>query len=121
LRAEFPAEFWALFSARHKKIKALYEQLQVSSIAQLQAACDADQVANLPSFGKTTQTKLCQAIAGRAKHAGIFSSVRSRVKRKRCKTICARIRLSHVCIAGSYRRRKEIKATLSHRGDENAG
>ena len=43
LRAEFPAEILELFSLPGlgaKKIKALYEQLQVSSIAQLQAACD---------------------------------------------------------------------------------
>src|SRR5207247_11059657 len=55
-----------------KKIKALYEQLKVSSIADLQAACESGRVAELPGFGETTQTKLCNAIANRAKHAGSF-------------------------------------------------
>jgi DNA polymerase (family 10) len=44
----------------------------VSSIAQLQAACEAGRVAELPGFGKTTQEKLSAAIAGRTKHAGSF-------------------------------------------------
>ncbi len=116
LRAEFPAGILELFSLPGlgaKKIKALYEQLQVSSIAQLQAACDADQVANLPGFGKTTQTKLCQAIAGRAKHAGIFQlgQIASEAE-----TLQNDLRSHpdslHVCIAGSYRRRKETVRDL---------
>ena len=116
LRAEFPAGILELFSLPGlgaKKIKALYEQLQVSSIAQLQAACDADQVANLPGFGKTTQTKLCQAIAGRAKHAGIFQlgQIASEAE-----TLQNDLRSHpdslHVCIAGSYRRQKETVRDL---------
>ena len=44
LRSEFPAEILELFSLPGlgaKKVKALYEQLGVSSIAQLQTACTA--------------------------------------------------------------------------------
>src|SRR3954447_20554747 len=65
LRAEFPADILELFSLPGlgaKKIKALHEKLQVSSVAQLQAACAAGSVAELPGFGKTTQEKLCRAI-----------------------------------------------------------
>src|SRR5450759_1096611 len=75
LRSEFPAEILELFSLPGlgaKKIKALYEQLAVSSIAQLQAACESGRVAELPGFGKTTQEKLSRAIAERSKHAGSF-------------------------------------------------
>src|SRR5438045_1299691 len=57
LRAEFPAEILELFSLSGlgaKKIKALYEQLKISSIDQLRAACEAGRVAELPGFGKTT-------------------------------------------------------------------
>ena len=116
LRAEFPAGILELFSIPGlgaKKIKALYEQLHVSSIAQLQAACDTDQVAQLPGFGKTTQAKLCQAIAGRAKHAGSFQlgQIASEAE-----TLQNDLRghpdALHVCIAGSYRRRKEIVRDL---------
>src|SRR6185312_11963785 len=75
LRAEFPSAILELFSIPGlgaKKIKALYEQLKISSIADLQAACESGRVAELPGFGETTQTKICNAIANRAKHAGSF-------------------------------------------------
>ena len=116
LRAEFPAGILELFSLPGlgaKKIKALYEQLQVSSIAQLQAACDADQVANLPGFGKTTQTKLCQAIAGRAKHAGIFQLGQIASEAETLQNdLRGHSDALQVCIAGSYRRRKETVRDL---------
>jgi DNA polymerase (family 10) len=75
LRAEFPPGILELFTISGlgaKKIKALHEQLQVSSIAELKEACESDRVAKLPGFGKTTQDKLCKAIADRAKHSGTF-------------------------------------------------
>ncbi|PZR74211.1 MAG: histidinol-phosphatase, partial [Chthoniobacterales bacterium] len=70
LRAQFPAAILELFSISGlgaKKIKALHEQLQVSSIAELQAACESGRVAQLAGFGETTQTKICKAIQNRAK------------------------------------------------------
>src|ERR1700720_1997138 len=75
LRAEFPAAILELFSISGlgaKKIKALYEQLQVSSIEQLRQACEAGRVAKLPGFGETTQEKLCKSIEQRAQHSGYF-------------------------------------------------
>src|SRR2546421_187789 len=60
LRAEFPAAILELFSISGlgaKKIKALYEQLHISSIEQLREACESGKVAELPGFGETTQTK----------------------------------------------------------------
>src|SRR3954462_3431580 len=75
LRAEFPADILEMFSLPGlgaKKIKALHEKLQVSSIAQLQEACAAGRIAELPGFGKTTQEKLSRAIADRTKHVGSF-------------------------------------------------
>src|SRR5438034_2597508 len=75
LRSEFPAAITELFSIPGlgaKKIKALYEQLQVSSIEQLRQACETGRVAQLPGFGETTQIKICKAIEERAKHSGYF-------------------------------------------------
>src|SRR6266487_5536482 len=75
LRAVFPAAILELFSISGlgaKKIKALYEKLHISSIEQLQKACEAGRVAKLPGFGETTQTKICKAIEERAKHSGSF-------------------------------------------------
>jgi len=112
LRAEFPAKILELFvipGLGAKKVKALYEKLGVSSIAELQTACEAGLVAELPGFGKTTQEKLCQAIAARAKIAGSFQLGQIA---NEAEALQADLRADssalHVCIAGSYRRRKEI-------------
>src|SRR6266568_744698 len=75
LRAVFPAAILELFSIPGlgaKKIKALYEKLHISSIAQLQKACESGRVAELPGFGQTTQEKICHAIANRVRHSGSF-------------------------------------------------
>src|SRR5437588_2478893 len=75
LRSEFPAAILELFSISGlgaKKIKALYEQLHISSIEQLREACESGRVAELPGFGETTQAKICAAIEQRAKHFGYF-------------------------------------------------
>src|ERR1700739_4064657 len=75
LRAEFPAAILELFSISGlgaKKIKALYEQLHISSIEQLREACESGRVAQLAGFGETTQAKICAAIEQRAKHSGYF-------------------------------------------------
>lgn len=116
LRAEYPADIMELFSLPGlgaKKIKALHEQLEVSSIAQLKEACDSDRVAKLPGFGKTTQEKLCRAITDRAKHVGSFQLGTIAAE---AETLLDDLRALedalHVCLAGSYRRRKEIVRDL---------
>jgi DNA polymerase (family 10) len=116
LRAEFPADILELFSLPGlgaKKIKALHEKLQVSSIAQLHEACVAGRVAELPGFGKTTQEKLCTAIDERQKHAGSFQLGKITAEAERLQDdLRAHSEAFHVCIAGSYRRRKEIVRDL---------
>jgi len=116
LRAEFPADILELFSLPGlgaKKIKALHEKLQVSSIAQLHEACVAGRVAELPGFGKTTQEKLCRAIDERQKYAGSFQHGQIAAEAERLQDdLRAHSEALHVCIAGSYRRRKEIVRDL---------
>ncbi len=112
LRAEFPAAILELFSISGlgaKKIKALYEKLHISSIEQLQKACEAGRVAELPGFGETTQTKICQAIAQRAKHSGSFQFGQIANEAETLKSdLAAHPDALHVDVAGSYRRRREI-------------
>src|SRR5881398_2379891 len=112
LRAEFPAAILELFSISGlgaKKIKALYEQLHISSIEQLRKACESGRVARLPGFGETTQAKICTAIEQRAKHSGYFQFGQIAADTEQLRTDLAEHRdASQVEIAGSYRRRKEI-------------
>jgi len=116
LRAEFPNDILELFSLPGlgaKKVKALYDKLQISSIAQLKEACESDRVAELPGFGKATQEKLCRAIADRTKHAGSFQNgTIAREAETLQDDLRALDETLHVCIAGSYRRRKEIVRDL---------
>jgi DNA polymerase (family 10) len=116
LRAEFPAAILELFSIPGlgaKKIKALYEQLNVSSIEQLLQACQSGRVAALPGFGETTQEKLCKAIADRARHSTSFQLGQIAAAAETLRSDLA----SHedalrVELAGSYRRRRELVRDL---------
>jgi DNA polymerase (family X) len=116
LQAEFPAAILELFSVPGlgaKKIKALYEQLQISSIEQLLTACEAGRVAQLPGFGQATQDKLCKAIAERTRHAGSFQLGQIAMEAETLKNDLAAHRDAlQVEIAGSYRRRREIVRDL---------
>jgi DNA polymerase (family 10) len=112
LSAEFPPGILELFSLPGlgaKKIKALHDQLGISSIKQLQKACEQGRVAELPGFGETTQQKLCAAIARRAAHAGSFQfgQVAAEAESMRA-DLAAHVSALQVDVAGSYRRRKEI-------------
>ncbi|HEV2995103.1 MAG TPA: DNA polymerase/3'-5' exonuclease PolX [Chthoniobacterales bacterium] len=112
LRAEFPAAILELFSIPGlgaKKIKALYEQLHISSIGELRKACESGQVAKLPGFGETTQAKICTAIEQRAQHAGYFQfgQIAAEAESLRADLAVHNDALL-VDVAGSYRRRKEI-------------
>jgi DNA polymerase (family 10) len=112
LSAEFPSGIMELFSLSGlgaKKIRALYEQLGISSIEQLQKACEEGRVAELSGFGQTTQQKLCDAIAKRAAHAGAFQFGQVAAEAETLRAdLAAHSDALQVDIAGSYRRRKEI-------------
>jgi DNA polymerase (family 10) len=116
LQADFPAAILELFSIPGlgaKKIKALYEQLQISSIEQLQKACESGRVAQLPGFGEATQDKLCKAIGERSKHAGSFQLGQIANEAETLKNDLANHADSlQVEIAGSYRRCREIVRDL---------
>src|SRR6266496_4454707 len=96
LRAEFPPAILELFS-----------------IAELLKACESCRVAELPGFGEMTQEKLCKAIADRVKHLGSFQfgQVASEAESLR-NDFASHPEVLQVCIAGSYRRRKEIVRDL---------
>ena len=116
LRSHFPAAILELFSIPGlgaKKIKALYEQLHISSIEQLRDACVSGRVAKLPGFGQRTQEKLCAEIERRAKHVGSFQFGQIAAEAETLKTdLVAHPDAAQVDVAGSYRRRREIVRDL---------
>src|SRR6266704_2461811 len=112
LSTQFPGGIMELFSLSGlgaKQIRALYDQLGISSIEQLQKACEQGRVAELSGFGQTTQQKLCDAIAKRAAHAGAFQFGQVAAEAETLRAdLAAHPDALQVDIAGSYRRRKEI-------------
>jgi DNA polymerase (family 10) len=112
LSAEFPSGILELFTLPGlgaRKIKALYDKLQISSIEQLQKACENGRVAELPGFGETTQQKLCDLIAKRSAHAGSFQFGQIAAEAETLRSdLAAHGNALQVDLAGSYRRRKEI-------------
>ena len=93
-----------------KKVKALYEELGIKSVGELEAACKGlDQVAALDGFGEKTQAKIIEGINFRRTYASrhlladalqaaepLLESLRQHPEVIRCST------------AGSLRRFKEI-------------
>ncbi len=111
LRAEFPAGLFELFDLQGlgpKKVKALYEALQISSIADLKSACDAGKVAGLPGFGTKTQVKILEAIALKATFADTFllGGINPLVE-EILELLRMHPEVSRVTAAGSFRRGKE--------------
>ncbi len=111
LRAEFPPTLFELFEVQGlgpKKIKALYDQLKISSVEELKEACQGQDIAKLSGFGKKTVEKILSAISNREKFADRF---RLGEVAPLAETLLARLRdhpkVSRSAIAGSYRRSKE--------------
>jgi DNA polymerase (family X) len=91
-----------------KKINVIYDQLHVTSIAELEQACKDDKVAHLPGFGKKTQDKILQGISFVQQHANRFLYP---VAEQEAERIYAALRerseIVRLEVAGSLRRRRE--------------
>jgi DNA polymerase (family 10) len=116
LNASFPATLPELFDIPGlgpKKIKALYEQLSIASLADLEKACTEGRVAALSGFGAKTQKNLLDGIAQRRSYASLhrMGSVYGTAYElldilRACPDV---LRCS---LAGSFRRGKEILKDL---------
>ena len=111
LKAEFPDTIFELFDVSGlgaKKIAALYSELGVGSIADLQRACESGAAAELAGFGEKTAAKLLEAIQSRAKYADSFrvDQVAPAV-REILEYLRGQPETSRAEVAGSFRRGKE--------------
>src|SRR5213596_3205237 len=76
LRAEFPAAILELFSISGlgaKKIKALYENLKISSIEELRKACNPDGSRNCRALERPPKRKFARRSSGRRSIPAIFN------------------------------------------------
>ncbi len=112
LKASFPPGLFALLQIPGlgpKKVKALFEKLNITSVEELEKACLDGRVAGLDGFGEKTQAKILEGIKFRATYSSrhllstalvladpILDDLRVHPDVIRCST------------AGSVRRGKEI-------------
>ncbi len=127
LRTSTPAvklEMMRIPGVGPKKINAIYDQLHVTTMAELEQACKDDKVAKLPGFGKKTQDKILQGIAFIAEHSNRFLYPIAEKEAARIREALATLpEIVRLEVAGSLRRRREtvkdIDMVLSI--DDNAG
>ncbi len=91
-----------------KKINAIYNQLHVNSMAELEQAARENRIAPLPGFGKKTQEKILQGIAFLAQHSDrhLYPVVEAEAERMR-EALATLPQIVRLEIAGSLRRRRE--------------
>jgi DNA polymerase (family X) len=112
LKAEFPATLFDLFELQGlgpKKIKALWEELDLTTVEGLEAACKDGRVASLKGFGAKTAANILTSIEARRQYAGSFRfgdiAADAEILLEQLKQLPEVLQAS---LAGSYRRRKEV-------------
>jgi DNA polymerase (family X) len=73
LRAAFPSgilELWGVRGLGPKKVKALYESLGISSVAELEYACEENRLLSLKGFGEKTQNSILKEIRAKKAYSG---------------------------------------------------
>ena len=116
LRADFPETLFELFELQGlagKKIKVLWEKLQVKSIAELELACRDGRVAELPGFGAKTAENLLRSIERRTTRSGRYLlSEATSFSNQLLGHFKDHPDVSQICAAGSLRRAKETIGDL---------
>lgn len=111
LRDEFPEGIFELLELQGlgpKKVRALYDKLEVSSLGDLRRACEAGTVATLSGFGAKTEKKILSSIEDYERFSGHFLLAEVAPDAERILNILRQHpEASRVEIAGSYRRGKE--------------
>src|SRR6266566_3221596 len=111
LRASTPAvklEMMRIPGVGPKKINAIYDQLHVTTMSELEQACKEDKVAHLPGFGKKTQEKILQGIAFIAEHSNRFLYPVAEKEAERIRAALATLpEIVRMEVAGSLRRKRE--------------
>ncbi|WP_026486184.1 DNA polymerase/3'-5' exonuclease PolX [Caldanaerobius polysaccharolyticus] len=92
-----------------KKIRALYEKLNITSVRELEYACLENRLVELQGFGEKTQKKIYDGIQFLKQYTGQHLYVEALDEANRLKEYLERTGLLSMCdIAGSLRRKKEI-------------
>ena len=111
LKNEFPDTLFELFKLQGlgpKKIKALYDQLEICTLGGLKRACEDGSVAALKGFGAKTAEKILASIDTRERFSGRFLLSVAAHEAEPLRGYLLQHPATHQLeVAGSYRRGKE--------------
>ena len=112
LKLEFPDTFFDLFEISNlgpKKIKKLYENLQIDSIDKLEASCKNNEISKISGFGKKSVEAILESISFRKSNSKFFRiGDIAPIAESILEFLRQLPHTSQAEIAGSYRRGKEI-------------
>ena len=112
LRKEIPdglLEILEIPSLGPKKVKVLWKEKKITSIAELKKACEEDALITLKGFGEKTQKKILEGIAFHGRHEGQYRlNDAVPVARRLLEHLRSSPRVVRSSLAGSIRRWKEI-------------
>ncbi len=111
LRAKYPTTLFDLFripGLGAKKIKALHEDLKISSLEELEQACNGT-IAALKGFGEKTEKKILEGIAFARQHQGLYLIHKAKAEAEKLLEWLSEDKAAiRIELAGSLRRRKEV-------------
>lgn len=117
LEAELPA---GLFEIRRikglgvKKVSALWKELGITSLGELEYACKENRLVDLKGFGKKTQASVLAQIAELSRTQGLMRRDRARaLLEPYVAALAAHSGVSHAIIVGDYRRGFEVVRELA--------
>ncbi|HEX9867145.1 MAG TPA: DNA polymerase/3'-5' exonuclease PolX [Candidatus Tectomicrobia bacterium] len=92
-----------------KKVKAIYDQLSIATIGELEYACHENRLVDLPGFGRKTQENILKGIDRLKQHRGQFLCHEAlQAAQQMLDSFTASKLTARVALAGSLRRRQEI-------------
>ena len=116
LKAEFPPGLFEMFDISGmgpKKIHAVWKELAITTVEELEKGCKDGRVAGLKGLGEKTAANILKGIEDRKKHAGRFriGDIAADVERM-LDDLRSHPEVSRVAACGSFRRRRETCGDL---------
>ncbi len=112
LKAQIPAGLRAMLripGLGPKRIKQIHDALGVTTINDLELACQANKVASLPGFGKKTQDNILRGIQFLSQHQDHYLYPVAAAEAEQIVEALKKLPgIQRISIAGSLRRRKEV-------------